>query len=147
MELDGLVRNAGAAKIVPVDGAKKSNNEPGKDHPSGFTHVSNPNIIPMAEIRECAPASSFSQSLVIADASPKKLQEISHAFDVLDLTPTCLTSETRSLSTQKAAFVENQERESKGLAGAWLWRCACTIGRLNEPLARKRDSWETGSHN
>ena len=39
MELDGLVRNAGAAKIVPVDGAKKSNNEPGKDHPSGFIQV------------------------------------------------------------------------------------------------------------
>jgi hypothetical protein len=46
MELDGLVRNAGAAKIMPVYSDKKSRDKPGKDHPSGFTHVSNPNIIP-----------------------------------------------------------------------------------------------------
>jgi len=96
MEPDGLVRDAGAAKIVPVHSDKKSRDKPSKDHPSGFTHVSNPNIIP-------------------ADASPKELQEISHAFDVLDLTPTCLTSETRSLSTQKAATKRENLKDSPEL--------------------------------
>jgi len=39
MELDGLVRNASAAKIMPVYSDKKSRDKPGKDHPSGFIQV------------------------------------------------------------------------------------------------------------